>query len=266
MARRRSGSSLALGGVFALTVAFLYLPIAVLVGLSFNASGLPTSWGGFSTGWYEILAKDDDLLQAARNTLVVAVAATILSVVIGTALAFGLERAVRSTALDAVAFVPMVVPDIVLAIALLSFYNLVFTQWLGLTLGLWSVILGHAVFGIAFVAAIVRTRLRNFDDSTVEASLDLGATEWRTFRHVTLPQIAPGVIAGALIAFTLSLDEFVIAFFTSGTSQTFPIKVYSMVRFGITPEINAAATVVVALSLLLVLAGLRAGGNTKETL
>ncbi|HWH95869.1 MAG TPA: ABC transporter permease [Baekduia sp.] len=266
---RRSGAPgrWALGGMFGLTVAFLYLPIAVLVGLSFNASGLPTSWGGFSTGWYEILAKDDDLLEAARNTLVVAASATAISVVIGTALAFGLERAVRSTSLDAVAFVPMVVPDIVMAIALLSFYNLVFTQWLGLTLGLWSVILGHAVFGIAFVAAIVRTRLRNFDDSTVEASLDLGATEWRTFRFVTLPQIAPGVIAGALIAFTLSLDEFVIAFFTSGTSTTFPIKVYSMVRFGVTPEINAAATVVVGISLLLVLAGLKAsGGDAKETL
>ena len=160
---------------------------------------------------------------------------------------------------------PMIVPDIVLAIALLSFYNLVFTQWLGLTLGLWSIILSHAVFGIAFVAIIVRTRLRNFDYSTVEASLDLGASEMQTFRHVTLPAIAPGVIAGGLVAFTLSLDEFVIAYFTSGTSETFPIKVYSMVRFGVTPEINAASTVVVLVSLLLTLAAVRLRGVREIT-
>jgi spermidine/putrescine transport system permease protein len=189
------------------------------------------------------------------------VCATVISVVLGTLLAFGLERAVRSRFLDAASFVPMIIPDIVLAIALLSFYNLVFTQWIGLTLGLWSVILGHAVFGIAFVAAIVRTRLRGFDDSTVEASLDLGANEWQTFRHVTLPQIAPGVIAGGLVAFTLSLDEFVIAFFTAGTEVTFPIQVYSMVRFGVTPEINAAATIVVGLSLVLVLLAVRVRGS-----
>jgi spermidine/putrescine transport system permease protein len=253
------------GIVFGLTVAFLYLPIAVLIGLSFNESGLPTSWGGFSTKWYEEMLNNDELIASAINTLIVAFWATVLSVVIGTLLAFGLERVVRSTALDAVSFVPMIVPDIVLAIALLSFYNLVFTQWLGVGLGLWSIVLSHAVFGIAFVAAIVRTRLRHFDDSTVEASLDLGANEWRTFRHVTLPAIAPGVIAGGLVAFTLSLDEFVIAYFTSGTAETFPIKVYSMVRFGVTPEINAASTVVVLGSLLLILVALRFRGSREVT-
>ena len=250
---------------FPLTVAFLYAPILVLVGLSFNASGLPTAWGGFSTGWYAELLRDSNLLGAALNTLIVGVWATLIATVLGTLLAFGLERAVRSRTLDGLVYVPMVIPDIVLAIALLSFYNLVFTQWLGVGLGLWSVILGHAVFGIAFVAVIVRTRLRHFDHSTVEASLDLGANEWRTFRHVTLPAIMPGVVAGALVAFTLSLDEFVIAFFTAGTSVTLPIQVYSMIRFGITPVINAAATVVVGVSLLLVLASLRVRG-TREAL
>jgi spermidine/putrescine transport system permease protein len=255
---------LPLAVVFGLTASFLYLPILVLVVLSFNASGLPTSWGGFSTGWYEELLRNSDLMGAALNTLIVAFWATLISVVLGTLLAFGLERAVRSTALDGVSFVPMIVPDIVLAIALLSFYNLVLTQWLGLSLGLWSVVLGHAVFGIAFVAAIVRTRLRHFDDSVVEASQDLGANEWRTFRHVTLPLIAPGVIAGGLVAFTLSLDEFVIAFFTAGTSVTFPIQVYSMVRFGVTPEINAASTIVVVVSFVLILASLRLRDDSKE--
>jgi spermidine/putrescine transport system permease protein len=252
-----------LGALFALTVGFLYLPIAVLIGLSFNATGLPTSWGGFTTGWYAELARNDTLLGAALNTLIVAVWSTVISVVLGTLLAWGLERLVRSTTLDGASLVPMVVPDIVLAVALLSFYNLVFTQMLGMTLGLWSVILGHSVFGIAFVAAIVRTRLRHFDFSTVEASLDLGASGWQTFRHVTLPTILPGVIAGALLAFTLSLDEFVIAFFTAGTSVTFPIQVYSMIRFGVTPEINAAATVVVVLSLVLVAVSLRLRGKEE---
>lgn len=251
--------------VFTLTVVFLYLPIVVLVGLSFNESGLPTSWSGFSTEWYEQMFANDELIASAINTLIVAFWATTISVVLGTMLAFGLERFVKSTKLDAISFVPMIVPDIVLAIALLSFYNLVFTQWLGLSLGLWSIILSHAVFGIAFVAIIVRTRLRNFDYSTVEASLDLGASEWRTFRHVTLPAIAPGVIAGGLVAFTLSLDEFVIAYFTAGTSETFPIKVYSMVRFGVTPEINAASAIVVVVSLLLTLTAVRLRGSKEIT-
>jgi len=253
------------GVIFGLTVAFLYLPIAVLIGLSFNESGLPTSWGGFSTKWYEEMVNNDELIASAINTLIVAFWATAISVVLGTMLAFGLERFTKSTKLDAVTFMPMIVPDIVLAIALLSFYNLVFTQWMGVTLGLWSIILSHAVFGIAFVAIIVRTRLRNFDYSTVEASLDLGASELRTFRHVTLPAIAPGVIAGALVAFTLSVDEFVIAYFTSGTAETFPIKVYSMVRFGVTPEINAASTVVVLVSLVLTLVAVRLRGVREIT-
>lgn len=262
------GRNAPLAIVFGLTIVFLYLPIAVLAGLSFNASGLPTSWGGFTTGWYELLLRNDALLDSALNTLIVAVCATIISTVLGTLLAYGLEKVVRSTALDGATLVPMVIPDIVLAVALLSFYNLVFTQGLGMTLGLWSVVLGHSVFGIAFVAAIVRTRLRNFDFSTVEASQDLGANAWQTFRNVTLPAIAPGVIAGALLAFTLSLDEFVIAFFTAGTDVTFPIQVYSMVRFGVTPEINAAATIVVVLSLVLMVASLRlrGDGDGKESL
>lgn len=266
MAERRPGSGPGFKVWLTLVFAFLYLPIAVLVALSFNEGGLPTVWSGFSTRWYVSLVSNDEILSAALNTLIVAVVSTAIATLLGTLLAIGVEtRRRKSRGLEALLFAPMVIPDIVLAIALLSFYNLVFTQWLGVGLGLWSVILGHAVFGIAFVAVIVRTRLRHFDHSTVEASLDLGANEWRTFRHVTLPAIMPGVVAGALVAFTLSLDEFVIAFFTAGTSVTLPIQVYSMIRFGITPVINAAATVVVGVSLLLVLASLRVRG-TREAL
>jgi spermidine/putrescine transport system permease protein len=244
-------SRLALGAIFIGVLVFLYLPIAVLVGLSFNSSGLPTSWGGFTTSWYGELWGDEEIRSAAVSTLTVAVFATLVSVLVGTPLAFGLER-IHSRFLDGFVFTPMIIPDIVLAIALLSTYNLVFTQWFGRELGLWSVILAHATFGIAFVAVVVRTRLRHFDHSTVEASLDLGANEWRTFLRVTLPQVLPGIIAGGLIAFTLSVDEFVIAFFTAGTDITLPIQIYSMIRFGVTPVINALAAIVLAVSLALV--------------
>jgi spermidine/putrescine transport system permease protein len=257
--RSRRGD-VALGALFVATLAFLYLPIAVLVGLSFNASGLPTAWGGFSTKWYGELVRDVEIRDAAVATLVVAVFATALSVLVGTPLAFGLAR-LRSRLLDGAVFVPMIIPDIVLAIALLSAFNLVVTQKLGQQLGLWSVVLAHGTFGIAFVAIVVATRLSHFEHSTVEASLDLGASHLQTFFYVTLPQIAPGVIAGALIVFTLSVDEFVIAYFTAGIEVTLPIKIYSMIRFGVTPVVNALATVVLAVSILLVLGSLRLRGR-----
>lgn len=259
-ARARLGERL-LAGHFGLVLLFLYAPVVVLVVLSFNRSGLPTAWGGFSTTWYESVIHNDKIISSLLNTLIVAGSTTAISAVIGTLLAFGLERYVRSRALDGLIFIPMVVPDIVLAIALLSFYNLVFTGWLGLGLGLWSVILAHSVFNIAFVAIIVRTRLRDFDYSTVEASLDLGANETRTFLRIVVPAVLPGVIAGALVAFTLSFDEFVIAFFTAGTTVTFPIQIYSMIRFGVTPEINAIATFVVVVSITLVLLSQRLRGR-----
>lgn len=246
-----------LGGHFALVLIFLYAPIAVLMALSFNESDSPMVWSGFSLRWYGSLATNEPILSAVGSTLVVALASTAIATVIGTLLALGLERSVRSTALDAAVFVPMIIPDIVLAIALLVFYNVVFTGVMGLELGLWSVVISHVVFNIAFVAVIVRTRLRHFDRSVEEASLDLGAPPVRTFFGVTLPIILPGVIAGAMVAFTLSVDEFIIAFFTAGTSVTFPIRIYSMIRFGVTPEVNAVATIVVAVSFALVLASQR---------
>jgi spermidine/putrescine transport system permease protein len=245
----------------ALVLAFLYLPISVVAALSFNASGLPTAWTGFSLEWYAAVAANEDLLGAFGNTLIVGVATTVIATILGTLLALGLERAVRSSFLDTFVYVPMIIPDIVFAIALLSFYNLVFSGLLDLQLGLWSVVLSHVTFDIAFVAVVVRTRLRHLDPSIEEASLDLGANEVRTFWNVTLPSIAPGVVAGALIAFTLSFDEFIIAFFTKGTAETFPTLVYSMIRFGVTPEVNAIATVVLALSITLVLASQRLRGS-----
>jgi spermidine/putrescine transport system permease protein len=234
-------------------LAFLYLPILVLVALSFNESGLPTAWRGFTFGWYGTLVRNELIVAAVRNTLVVALVVTAVSTVLGTLLAVGLQRTVRSRFLDSVVFLPAVIPDIVLAIGLLSFFNL-----LRFTLGLQTIVLAHIVFDMVFVAAIVRTRLGYFDRRIEEASMDLYAGPVTTFVRVTLPSILPGVIAGALVAFTLSVDEFVIAFFNSGPgSVTFPIRIYSMIRFGVTPEINAAATIVLAVSLLAVFAALR---------
>lgn len=255
--RERSIARRWLTAHFGLVLVFLYAPVVVLMVLSFNASGQPFAWGGFSTRWYESLLTNTAIQQAIVATVLVGVVSTVAATVLGTLLAIGLERTTRSSLLDAGVFVPMIIPDIVLAIALLSFYNLAFTGIMGLGLGLWSVILSHVVFSIAFVAIVVRTRLRHFDSSIEEASLDLGATPLRTFASVTLPVIAPGVVAGALIAFTLSIDEFVIAFFTAGTAVTFPIRIYSMIRFGVTPEINAIATVVVVVSIVLVIASQR---------
>jgi spermidine/putrescine transport system permease protein len=236
-----------------LLLLFLYAPIAVLLVLSFNSSRLPTVWGGLSLTWYRSLVNNEPILRAVQNTLVVAAAVTVLSTVLGTLLAVGLQRTVRSRTLDAVLFLPAVIPDIVLAIGLLSFFNL-----LRFTLGLQTIILAHTVFDMIFVAAIVRTRLGYFDRRIEDASLDLYAGPVQTFLRVTLPAILPGVIAGALVAFTLSVDEFVIAFFNSGpTSITFPIRVYSLIRFGITPEINAVAAIVLGFSLVVVFAALR---------
>jgi len=234
-------------------VAFLYLPILVLIALSFNESGLPTAWRGFTLDWYVSLMRNDPILQAVRNTLVVALAVTLVSTLLGTLLAIGLQRTVRSRVLDAVLFLPAVVPDIVLAIGLLSFFN-----FLRFTLGLHTIVMAHIVFDMIFVSAIVRTRLGYFDRRIEEASMDLYAGPVTTFVRVTLPAILPGVIAGALVAFTLSVDEFVIAFFNSGPSSvTFPIRIYSMIRFGVTPEINAVATITLALSLVVLVVALR---------
>lgn len=234
-----------------LVYVFLYVPILVLIVLSFNKSGLPTAWTGFSTEWYGRLIQNPKILSAAGNSLIVAVASTIISTAIGTLLAMGLEEGKPNPWLDALVAAPMIIPDIVLAIALLSFYTL-----LNMSLGLHSIVLSHAVFNIAFVCMVVRTRLKNFDRSIVEASIDLGASEVTTFRRVTLPVIAPGVVAAALLSFTLSIDEFIIAYFTAGAGQgstTFPMQIYAMIRFGVTPEINAIATIVIGLSFFLVL-------------
>lgn len=232
-----------LGGVFA----FLYIPISVLVALSFNEGGLPTAWTGFSVKWYGELWRNAEVLAAAFNTLIVAVVSTVLATLLGTLLAIGVElRRRRGRALEALIFAPMIIPDIVLAIALLSFFSL-----LKVPMGLPTIIAAHVVFNLAFVCAVVRARLRSFDWAIVEASADLGAGFATSLWRIVLPVLAPAIIAGALLAFTLSVDEFIIAFFTAGAgraSTTLPMQIYAMIRFGVTPEINALATLVLGVS------------------
>lgn len=239
---------------------FLFLPIVVLVALSFNRSGLPTAWGGFSTKWYGILAKNSEIQEGLRNSLIVAIGATFLATVLGTLLAVGIHRYVKNPLIETAVLAPAVLPDIVLAVGLLSLYTM-----LNLTLGLHSVLLSHTLFCMAFVSAVVRTRLGHSDPSLEEAAQDLGDTAVGTFFRITVPMLAPGIVAGALLSFTLSLDEFVIAFFTNGpTSQTLPQVIYSNVRFGIKPDINALASVLLLVSTVAVLFAQRLTSITES--
>ena len=235
---------------------FLYMPIVVLISLSFNKSGLPTAWGGFSFEWYVKLFQNEKIFKALTNTLIVATVSTLIASTIGTLLAIGIElKKVRNNIIEGTVFIPMIIPDIVMAISLLSFFTLI-----QFTLGLHSIIISHVVFNIAFVCAVVRTRFNHFDHSIIEASYDLGGKNIVTFIKITLPIIFPGVLAGSLLAFTLSVDEFIIAFFTAGagsSSTTLPMLIYSMIRFGVTPEINALSTFIILFSFIILFTSLR---------
>lgn len=238
---------------FWLTFVFLYLPIVVVVILSFNDSSNLFVWRGFTLDWYAELAGDERIREGLVNTLIVATGSTAIATVVGTLFAVGIQRHTRGGLVRAFALTPALLPDLLLGIGILSLFSL-----LGFTLGLYSVLLSHAAFSIAFVTAIVLARLSHLDPSLEEASRDLGAGPVRTFLRVTLPQLGPGIAAGALLSFTLSLDEFVIAFFTAApTTPTLPIVIYSMVRFGVTPEINALATVLLFVSVVAVLGAQR---------
>lgn len=238
---------------FWLTYLFLYLPILVVVIMSFNSSSNLFVWRGFSLEWYPAVFADEAIMTGLRNTLIVATLVTLLATALGTLLAVGIHRYTRGGLVRAFAIAPALLPDLLLAIGLLSLFSL-----LGVTLGLHSVVIAHVTFAMAFVTAIVLARLANMDPNLEEASQDLGAGAVRTFMKVTLPQLAPGIVAGALLSFTLSLDEFVMAFFTAApTTPTLPIAIYSMVRFGVTPEVNALATMLLFVSVLTVIGAQR---------
>ncbi len=256
---------------------FFYLPIIVLVIFSFNDSRSTAQWSGFTTSWYGEMIRDDMVILALWNSLFVAIVSTAISTVLGTMAAMAMERYtfVGKLTMDAVLYLPIIIPDIAMAIMLLIFFNLSgigFEPWrlslFGLRLAVpYSVIIGHVAFNISFVAVVVRARLAHMDQTLEEAAQDLYANTWQTFRRVTLPLMMPGIIGGALLAFTLSLDDFVITFFTSGAGfNTLPVRVFGMIKRGVTPKINAVSSLMLAGSLLLVLFSLliRRGGEDSE--
>ena len=231
---------------------FLYAPIAVVIVFSFNQARYG-AWTGFTTKWYSVLWNNPAAISAAKNTLVLGGVSTFFATILGTMLGYGLHRYwfPGKKLFSWLMYIPVVIPDIVMAVALLLFYALV-RQWLGLfQLGMTTMIIAHVTFQIPFVAIVVRSRLIGMDPAIEEAAHDLGASSWQAFRHVTLPMILPGVAAGAMLAFTLSLDDFVVSFFTTGPgATTLPILIYSSVKRGITPDINALSTLIVLASVL----------------
>jgi putrescine transport system permease protein len=233
--------------------AFLYLPILLLALYSFNASQLVTVWGGFSTRWYGALFRNEALLEAAWVTIRIAFLTACIATVLGTLAAIALVRHGRfygRTLFTGLVYAPIVMPEVITGLALL----LLFVS-IGMDRGFWTVTLAHVTFTMCFVTVVVQSRLVTFDRSLEEAALDLGATPLRAFLTVTLPLIAPAVAAGFLLAFTLSLDDLVIASFTSGPgATTLPMRIYSQVRLGVTPEINAASTLLVGIVTLGVIA------------
>lgn len=233
---------------------FLYLPIVVLIIYSFNANQVVGVWAGFSTQWYTELFNDRALGNALRVSMWVAFWSTVVSTILGTLAALVLERYRfwGKLTYDAVLYLPVIIPDIVMALSSLLFFVM-----FNVALSRYTVLIIHVAFNIAFVAIVVRARLADMDERLEEAAADLGANEWITFRRVTLPLLMPGIVSGALMAFTLSLDDFVITFFVSGPgATTLPVRVYSMIKFGITPEINAISTLMLLGSTVLVVISL----------
>lgn len=229
--------------------AFLYLPLAVVVLFSFNDSTLNAAWVGFTTDWYVKLAHNEDMLRAALNSLLIAIVSSTVATVLGTMAGIAMHR-YRPRLLPFMVITPVAMPEILLGVSLLLFFR----QVLDLTLGLFSIVVAHITFSIGFVAIIIRARLAGMDESIFEAARDLGATPWQTFRRVTLPLILPGVIAGFLMSFTLSIDDFVITFFVAGVGvTTLPLQIYSMIKVAVTPEVNAVSTLLMTLTLSMIL-------------
>ncbi len=238
---------------------FLYLPIAILILFSFNDSKRNFLWRGFTLKWYPTLFANDALLQALTVSLEVALISVIVATMLGTLLGLGIAR-LRSSAAggvsDTLLLLPMITPEIVMGVSLLLF----FAQLLGAHGSIWQISIAHVTFSISYVAIIVRARALQLDPRMEEAARDLGASPFTAFLHVTLPLVAPAVAAGALIAFALSIDDLIVTTFNAGVgSSTLPLYIYSRIRFGVTPEINAISTIIVAVTAIAMLVAWRAG-------
>ena len=249
---------------------FLWSPIVILVIFSFNRSRSVSSFTGFTLQWYnnilngvmgtEVGFSTENMLNALQNSLIVSFTATTIATIIGTMVAIALARNEfpGKRILSSVMFLPVVIPEITQGISLAIFFNVLFSWWQGLTgqrifPGFHTIIIAHVAFNISYVAIVVGARMADMNPRYEEAARDLGANEWKTFWHVTFPLILPGVVAGALLAFTLSLDDFVITFFNSGVgTTTLPIFVYGLLKLSITPEINAISTIMMGISTVLI--------------
>lgn len=235
-----------------LVYAFLYLPLLIVIVYSFNDSKLNAEWVGFTWKWYGVLLEDEQMLQAAWNSLIIGVIASAVSTLLGTMAGYAMYR-YKLKLLPILVLTPIAIPEILMGVSLLIFFVM-----LNVSLGLISIILSHIAFCVGFVAIVVRSRLAGMDESLTEAARDLGATQWQAFRLITMPLIMPGIIAGALMAFTLSIDDFVITFFTAGVdSTTLPLQIYSMIKIAVTPEVNAVSTLLMLLTLVLIVVATR---------
>ncbi len=244
------------------TLVFLYLPLITLMVFSFNNSRRNIVWQGFTFDYYEKAINNASLVQAFVNSLTIAFFCTIISVILGALAAVMLWRFrfPGKTVVEGSMALPIVVPEICMGVAMLVFFARVMPWPMGMPwpLNLGAITIAHISFAFPFVATVVRARLTSFNRELEEAAKDLGASEWRTFWDVLVPHMQPGLIAGALLAFTLSLDDFVITFFTAGPDTiTFPVKVYSMLRFSVTPEVNAASTILIVVTVILTAIGLQ---------
>jgi spermidine/putrescine transport system permease protein len=251
-------------------LALLYLPLAGVVWQSFNASRLGLDWKGFTLQWYARLLENTDIHEAARNTIIVAGVSTVIATGLGTALAIGLARFPWSrraaSTVENLLYLPVIAPEIVMAAALVILFMLLHRLHAGFDFGLPAVIVGHVTFQIPFVALTVRSRIIGLPRNIDEAACDLYSTGWNRFRRVTLPLLAPGVAAGALLAFILSLDDFVITFFAAGPrSETLPLLIYSSQRRGITPEIHALSTLILVFTVMAVMVGTRVLRSRETT-
>jgi len=221
--------------------------LLLVVVFSFNDSRLNAEWVGFTWRWYWALLANDRMLEAARNTLLIGLLASAAATVLGTLAGLALHR-YRPKILPVLVLAPVAMPEILLGLSLLLFFVA-----LNMTLGFVSIVLAHITFCIGFVAVVVRARLAGMDETLIEAARDLGASPWQAFRLVTLPLIMPGVLAGGLMAFTLSVDDFVVTFFVAGPgASTLPLQIYSMLKIAVTPEVNAVSTLLMALTLALI--------------
>lgn len=233
----------------ALVFLLLFLPIIVLVIYSFNTSKLNIIFEGFTLDWYKELFKNKDLLESFKNTMIVGVTSTIISTIIGTISAIGLKKYnfKGKNFINSLLYIPVIIPEIVLGISLLSIYTV-----LKLELGMGTLILSHIVFSIPYVLISVRASLENTDPHLEEAAADLGANKIETLLNVTLPTVFPGIKSGALLAFTLSLDDVVISYFTAGPgSNTLPLKLFSMIKTGVSPDVNALSTLILLVTIII---------------